>query len=651
MLDVYLEKANQKIPSVYKPKKDVREALLSVKKCYESAYLLQHKSFRYFNDMSVLERQSTDQKIFNLYEEPEPKDPDLKWRERSRRPLSRNRTISIAAHLISSMMYPNVFAQNDQDEEDVDAGNLMRTMILYNIDNSDYEMSMLFGVIAACVNPCMYLSVDFVEAMQEIREESENGDISIKEVIDTTISGMQIEPIAVEEMFIANIWQYDHQKQPYRIRRQFISYDEAEAKYGDHDDWSQIKPGVQTIWDSNSNQFYRVDETEKDGLVEEVNYQHRRKDLEIPFVNGIYVGKDNVKANRMMHRDADDRPKYPESKTGYEPFDEKKFYYYKSLVAKLWPDQKRLDKMHRLAADGTYLEAFPPVAAIGVNRKIDRSVIFPAAVTQFPRDSSITPLKTTGGLSALYNNMIDAERSMNESSQDSIRGGVTQPGGKTAYEISRVEYNAIIKEFAIFGRMIGSLVESVGEMMVDNIIRYQTVLEPDELFTDNLRLKSRQFLLPNETEEGQNITKKIQFTDELMGEVANQDEKLQLSFGMMEEEEKKGGKIRIMKADPSFVAKLKYRIDIEPDAMTPRSQAFQEDRKLSFRDRMLTSPVADIEAVERDFLFDVAAPGQADKYMKKAEQLGIMPQLPGQSPLQIGQQNVANRSMSAPGVI
>src|SRR5262249_48066441 len=161
---------------------------------------IQERTYREFNDMTVLQRQDMDQKIFNLYEEPEPTDQDLKWRSRSVRAGSRNNVISIAAHLISAMMYPNFGAQNEYDNEDQDAAQVMRDMILWNIQNSDYEMSMLFGVVAACVNPCMYISVEYAEAMQQVRADYEGNDISLKDVIDTVISGMNIDPIPLEEM-------------------------------------------------------------------------------------------------------------------------------------------------------------------------------------------------------------------------------------------------------------------------------------------------------------------------------------------------------------------------------------------------------------------------------------------------------------------
>ena len=46
-------------------------------------------------------------------------------------------------------------------------------------------MSMLFGVIAACVNPCMYMSIEYAEAMAKVRADFEGNDIGVKDVVDT----------------------------------------------------------------------------------------------------------------------------------------------------------------------------------------------------------------------------------------------------------------------------------------------------------------------------------------------------------------------------------------------------------------------------------------------------------------------------------
>ena len=122
----------------------------------------------------------------------------------------------------------------------------MRDMVLWNIENSDYEMSFFFSVIAALVNPCAWVKVDFVEALQKIRTELQNGDIDVREAVDEVMSGMKFFNIPVDEMLISNIREYEVQRQRFIIRRRFIDFQEAKSKWGHHDNFVHVIPGSRT---------------------------------------------------------------------------------------------------------------------------------------------------------------------------------------------------------------------------------------------------------------------------------------------------------------------------------------------------------------------------------------------------------------------
>jgi hypothetical protein len=640
MLDIYAN--NQaKEKSSYQPSKAVTERTLIDKKAYQTGYDIQRRSYPEFNGMSVLQRQDMGQQIFNLYEEPEPSDPDKKWRSRSVRAGARNNVISVAAHLISAMMYPNFTAQNDTQDEDQDAGHVMRDMILFNIENSDYEMSMLFGVIAACVNPCMYMSVDYAEAMQKLRGEYESKDKGMKEVVDEVLSGMSVEPERMQDYLISNIYQYHHQKQPCRIKRLYISKDEFDAKFSDHKNHRYVSAGVQALYSETDKCFYDVDETAKnENLVEWVNIQYRRHDFEVSYVNGVYFGDKDVEKNPMKHRRLTyDRatkepvsvPFYPEAKTGYEPIDEKKFYYYRTAIDKLLPDHKRLQKMARLAEDATVLAVLKPVLQSG-RAKINQSVVFPAGVTSLPEGSKVDFLDIGANISALYENMREAEKEMGASVTDKIRQGAVSEKTQTAYELSRIEANAIIKEFAIFGRMIGRMVEDIGALMADCIIHHQTTLDYEEVTGGMFRLKEHKFLLNNQSKDGRKVTKKLVFTDEYMGANLTPDQMLEESWKVYEEQEEQGGNVEIFKINPYIFSRLRYFAKCDVDTMMPKSMAFEEDRKLRAYQLMIVDPFGDKEAIARDFLYDPLTDGKADKYMRKSVDLGLMPGMDPMNP-------------------
>lgn len=620
MLSKLLE-GNRRKRSAYDPPEPVKEITKEIQKKYDHCYELRHKPFREFNDMSASSRATLDQKTWNVFEDAPSQDPDESWRYNGRKSNSRNKVISTAAHIVSSLMIPGVFAQDEFDNEDKFAALAMRDMLLWNIDHSEYEMANLFGTIAACVNPVAYISVQTALAFQNIRKQYEDGNVSIEEVIDEVFSGLQVDPIPWDEIYIPNYYQYSHQKQQYRIRRRLIGYDEAYSRYGKNPNFTLVDPGKNTVFSSRDRKFYDVQDPQRKHLCEELVYASRIDDLEIPYVSGIYMGHENVERNRMKHRNNTDRPLYPEAKFGYEPIDEKRFYYYKSLVFKLWPDQRKIDRMNRIAVDGATILAIPPVATSGPG-SVDASIIYPGGSFSFPKETTINPIKTGMDLSAVHKEIAESERAMAESSQDSIRQGQASDVKRTAFEISRIEQNAIIKEFAIFGRMVANMVEQLGGFMVNDIIRHQTVLEMKEVTPGIFRMEDKQFLLQGQTEEGRQVSKKLIFTDEFMGQFLTETERKTISYQMFEEEEKNGA-TKIAKINPHKFARLKYTLNIEPDSAVPQTLAFREERSLRNYSLMMKDPFSDKEAVARDFLYDPLTNGNSDKYMVKAAELGI----------------------------
>jgi len=353
--------------SNYSPSNGVRLLTHRIREDYRNGYEIMHRSYREFNDKSVLTRMDLDQKAFNAYVDPQSNNPEDSWRYNGVRPLTRNKIISIAAHVTASLIYPNVFAQDEASREDRIAAQVMKDLIEWNVRNSDYETTFLFGVISALTNPAVIFEQRFVQSMQEVKFKNEQGGYNVREIIDEIESGMKTFVTPVDELFISNIYEYDIQRQKNLIRRRFISYEQAAALYGDHPDFIYVKPGVKTLYNDDNDTFYDVrDDEMDDSLVEEAIYMNRLEDAEIPFINGIYHGENDVDGNPMTHRDQLNRPKYNYAKSGYEPIDEKRFFYYKSAAFKLVNEQDVLDRMWKMSMDGTFLETMPPVANICV---------------------------------------------------------------------------------------------------------------------------------------------------------------------------------------------------------------------------------------------------------------------------------------------
>jgi len=194
--------------------KDIRKIIL---KDFELAAQTMQKSYQEFNNKSLLTRQNIDQKSFNSLQDETETDPDLSWKSRAVRPITRNKIVSISAHVLASVIFPNIFAQNENQEEDKEAARVMRMLIEWVADNYDYAKSLVYAVIAALVNPAAIVHFEFAEVYKKAKEIQENGTWITKEVLDEILSGFQFNTVPLDELYIADIYIHDIQKQPYLI--------------------------------------------------------------------------------------------------------------------------------------------------------------------------------------------------------------------------------------------------------------------------------------------------------------------------------------------------------------------------------------------------------------------------------------------------
>lgn len=598
---------------------EVKDLTAKVRQDYQLAYEIQHLPFREFNDMSVLDRDQHDQKRFNNYIPPQSQDPEESWHYNGTRPLVRSKIISIAAHATSSILYPDWFAQNEFNEEDKMAAQVMHDLIEYHVRNSDYEMSFLYGVIQSLVSPCAYLEAKYSENIQTIKQRLDSGETVTKEILDEVFSGLNVNTIPVDEVLITNVREFDHQKQRAVIRKEYIDYTEAQGLYGNHPNFKAVSPGTQALYNEEDGQFYeQKDESVDDTLVEKVIYKNRTEDTEVPYINGVYLGEDDVDNNMMKHRRPEldvngepiQVPRYSEVKFGYSPLDEKRFYYYKSAANDLGPDNDLVDRMWKNVVDGTFLSVMPPTFSSG-DDQIDTSVIIPGAHTNISEGGEIQPINIGQNLQAGYAAIERAEQSMSEITQDNFRGGTPSQNIETAFEFSRLEQNTQIK-FSIFGKQIGQAVVELGENMKDLIITHQTVSESEQILGGVPRLKFRQFLLPGQTENGREVTKVIRFSERLLGREMTDEEKEIIERQLFEE----AGKEKIIyEINPYLFGRFKFMAMANPDNLLPKNKAFEKAMNLEAYDRMIADPFTNKRQVSNDFLVRTFADGNTEKYM------------------------------------
>lgn len=599
--------------SEYNPSQEIKDFTFEVKKAYQVGDEIMNRPFEEFNGLSLIQRINEDQKTWLAWQ-PEPsQDPEEDWRWSGVRPITRNKVISTAAHLTAQLIFPNIFAQNEQDEEDRDAAYVMRELVEYNIQHSEYEMAFLYGVISALVNPITYFKIDYVEAEQEVLEESKR----IK-VRDDIFSGFQYSLVPSDEVLIANPYCFEIQKQPFLIHKRRISFDEASALHKSHENWKHIRPGIICFYGDNS-LFYDIEDSVSKNLVEEITYYNRRKDCQAVFVNGVYLGNKKVDQNPIQHRTNKNKPKYPLAKMGAQPIDGMRFFFYKSLVSTMSNDQELYDRMWQMAMDGTFLATFPPIITVGAGR-IDKSVVSPATVTDLRVGAEINPLTGIANPVNAFGALREAESALSQDSQDPQLAGQTGKLPQTARQSMLIQQNAETN-LSIISRMIGATVKDIGELIVEDILRYQTSGEVAEILGGVPKMKYKTFALQNKIKEGRTMTEIIKFTDRYSGHEMTKAEKEQAEFMLLEQA---GENRELYEVNPNLFSKLNFLITVDYDQMLKKNDKFDRAFKLEVYDRSIGNPMIDQQAITRDFLLEPLLKGDASKYMAKQVQ-GLVP--------------------------
>lgn len=623
-------------PSSYSPSKEVMDLFVRVQNDYTVAYNLQHRPFNEFDGLNLLERTRRDQETFAAYVGAEFVPAQKQWRWRGRKNTARNRIIGILAQMLSAMLYPYCRAVNDKDEEEKDAARVMQILVEDHLRKAGYETKFLYMVMSALVNPAVFVGVEYVHAIQRIKQRGEDGKIKVIEAIDEFLSGMQMHIIPIDELLLGDFYTFELQRQPYIIRVRRISWDEARSLYGDRENFKYVEAGKTRVFlTGQENQtLFDIDWTEADrDYVQEITAYYRSEDLQVTFVGGVFMGneEDIYNSNPFEHRrmiltngDWLMAPIYPFAKSGFEPIDATgRFAYYKSAAFKAYWDDASINKAYQLLQDGMYLDVFKPTFLSGVS-KIDGTVIAPGAAVALPKDATVTPYQLGPNLTAAMNVLMQNKEDLAESTQDQTQGGVVEPN-VTARATIIAERNAKII-LGVFGLMMANLIEQVGSLAMDCVIQHSTLGELDDSVPENLRNKYKTFLAKGK-ERGKEVSNRIEFTDEFMGTEMTKEEKIEEEWKIYNNSgdtpiERYESDQRIYKVNPYQFARMRYYLYVDADQIVQKSMGTDQERDQIAFERLAdprVAPYVDMKAVVEDFVIEPVADGDPDRYMAKQD--------------------------------
>jgi hypothetical protein len=601
------DSSKSKLGTAYKPNKKERERTIQVTDDFFIGDHNMRKQYVELNDKRIIQALDDNKKTWNSYIPPRPEDPRESWKANTVRPVTRNKLISIAAHVLAVILVPTVFAQNKHSEEDRIAKIVMNDLVKWVIENTKYSRKFVYTVIESLFSPVTYMHLDFVEVKRDIRKKMKDGKIETRQVIDKLMSGFQHNVISADEIYFSSPYIHEIEKQDFLIwRRHPVSYRAAKQKYGERSNFKYVKPGYNTTFYEKETTFYlQKDDFLEEEQVEVVEYYNRGEDLHLIFINGILMDHPD---NPIEREDKE----YPFVKTGYELIDGGKFFLYKSAAEKLFSDQDMIDTLYNMVLDGSFLSMMPPLATYGMD-DIDSNIFVPGSSWSFDADTKIEAIGPRVDMRAGLLAIGEVEKSMNESTIDQQLGGSADSNVETAREADIIQSNARTI-FGLFGRQISFLVEDYGTLLVNSIQQHMTAGQIDEITGDGIKFKYKSFMLPNQIDGGKSFSKEIKFVNEEFTE----DNKLKNSFDILKQEGGLEGKKRIIKVNPIKFKDLKYSCVVDADQLIPKSKQVEQALKLAAYDRMIQNPTFDIEQVSRE-MAEIYYPGESDKFIKKQQ--------------------------------
>lgn len=604
--------------SGYQPSEEVRAITAAVQKDYFLGDQILNRPYVELNNRSVIDDENHGQMMANAFVDEDVEDPNEAWKWRGTRSYARNKGIVMHANLTAHYLLPLFLAQNENDDVDQDYSEIMRDIIewMASPTNSNYQSSFLQVVSGAISNPVTYLGAEYCEVFQTIREKSASGKYTTKEILDEVLSGFKCPVLSSTQVLITNAYERNIQKQRRIIKRNYAEKEELEAKYGEHQNWQFVFPGIKSIYNDETDLFYDVKDTDTSRqylCVEEIALS-RRDDSEIPFVNGIYLGAENVEENPICHRDNRNAPKYNIVPFGFHRIGQH-FFYYKSMMNAMRWDNNYYDAMSEVIMNRAVLELEMPVAVSGTD-KVDTDIIFPNSVISFEdKDTKITRLLPEANMGAGFNVLRETEKSMNEGSVNETVSGDVPDTTQTAYTVSQAQAAAKTLIRGV-GKSIAESVMMYGDLMKDIAINNVTVPQVDELVSGAMKLRYRSFLLGEKSSGGKKMDKYIKFNADLIGKEMTEDEKNSYEMKMLEESGYPDHKMSLVHVNPERFAKFKYLCKVDVEEMFTKNAEYWQPVLSGLVQQMAQNPYVDMETLTRKLMYAYFQSG-AEDVMKK----------------------------------
>ena len=362
-----IAKVNSKI---YIPTKKERKELDEIYKEVDEMIKQRDKSWRQFNDRTLIQFIDDSEKRVQGYVPTREEQGKEEWQSNVFNQATRNKLkalVSAVASTPPSLRYKAV-SLNDGGL-DLRRAEVMKNLVKHSRNKTNAETE-IFWEAWTCATQGTVIKYDgylktkykrkFIKSYDLITGEMEFEEKEV-EVEDDCVDVL----VPISELFPKDFIIHDIQDQPALAWIRYLDKNSCEKEFGQYKNWDKVltKSKAGTYQSETKTFFYNKwkDRVDKDDDYEVIKYYNRFKDKYCIVINGVLI----LSAPMLWGRK--DKV-YPFSKSIFEPFSGKDFFYGNSLPNANMDVQDVINSLYNMSLDKTYRSMAPPLLA-GIKNK------------------------------------------------------------------------------------------------------------------------------------------------------------------------------------------------------------------------------------------------------------------------------------------
>ena len=354
---------------MYKPSDKDKKELKYVYDELEKMIAERHKTWRQFNDRTLIQFIDDSEKRVQGYVPPRESQGKQEWQSNVFNQATRNKLKALVASVASSP--PDLIYKAVKDKDgglDLYRAEIMENLVVHSRGNTNQEVE-IFWDSWNCVTKGTVVKYDgyfkgkyprkFITSYDPI-----TGDMEFDEREFEIDEGCVELNVPLTEFFISDFTIHDVQDQPAVAWVRYLNKSDIKMEFGKYKNYKFIETNsqVQNYTDETVSFFYNKwkDRVEEDEY-EVIKFYSIADDKYCVVVNGVLL----LSAPLLWGRK---KKMYPFAKTIFEPFSSKEFFYGNSLPNANMDVQDVINTLYNMSLDKTYRSLNPPLL-VGVKNK------------------------------------------------------------------------------------------------------------------------------------------------------------------------------------------------------------------------------------------------------------------------------------------